>query len=147
MDSEFPMNSALVLTAPQPPDPKDLAAIGDNRKDGLLQAWEIIQDLRVRSGCVVLSACETGVGKVLGGEGIMGLTRAFSHAGAESVVVSLWPISDESTALLMEAFYREVLAGAPRDVALMRAQIELAGSKRYSHPFFWAAFELHGRPE
>lgn len=180
IDPAFPMDSALVLTAPPAAIPGGMMPIGDNRKDGILQAWEIIQDVRLDSDCVVLSACETGAGKVLGGEGIMGLTRAFFYAGAKSVVVSLWPISDDSTATLMVHFYKEILAGSPRDIALMRAQGELfrsgqdgatrppnrglqtapAGSTSspsrpsadspipsFSHPFYWAAFEIHGRPD
>jgi CHAT domain-containing protein/Tfp pilus assembly protein PilF len=164
VDPQFPMHSALALSVP-PPDAKRGSAIGDNRRDGLLQAWEIMQDVKLDSDCVVLSACGTGTGRILGGEGIMGLTRAFFYAGARSVMVSLWPISDESTALLMERYYREILSGASRDVALMRAQSSLAeasgeGSSGwpsgrdpksdpphsdFSHPFHWAAFELHGR--
>jgi CHAT domain-containing protein len=147
IDAAFPMNSALALSAPAAEGQKDVAEIGDNRKDGLLQAWEIIQDVKLDSDCVVLSACETAGGKIFGGEGIIGLTRAFFYAGARSAVVSLWTISDESTAILMEAFYREVLAGAPRDVALQRAQTRLATSDKYAHPFYWAAFQVHGRAE
>lgn len=136
IDSEFPMHSALALSP-------DLAS-GD---DGLFQAWEIIQDLKLDADCVVLSACETGLGRIQGGEGILGLTRAFFYAGARSTVVSLWPISDESTSTLMEAFYREILAGAPRDLALLRAQRSLARHPAFAHPFFWAAFGLHGRAD
>ncbi len=139
LDPEFPMNSALALS---PPAPGEAAAARD---DGILQAWEIVQNVKLDADCVVLSACETGVGKVMAGEGVMGLTRAFFHAGARSVMVSLWPISDESTSALMHAFYREVLSGAPEDAALLRAQREVARDRRFAHPFFWAAFELFGR--
>ena len=104
-----------------------------------------MQDIRIDSDCVVLSACETGVGKIMGGEGVIGLTRAFFYAGARSVVVSLWPIADESTPVFMEEFYSHVLAGDDRDVALMRAREKLLSSENYSHPFHWAAFQLHGR--
>lgn len=145
IDADFPMNSALALSPAPAPEPRDAASRDDHRLDGFLQAWEIIQDLRLNSGCVVLSACETGLGKVLGGEGIMGLTRAFFYAGARSVVVSFWPISDESARCFMETFYREILAGAPRDVALLRARARLIREGKYAHPFHWAAFELHGR--
>ncbi|MBP7867426.1 MAG: CHAT domain-containing protein [Acidobacteria bacterium] len=145
IDADFPMNSALALSPAPSSEPLDAASRDDHRRDGFLQAWEIIQDLRLDSECVVLSACETGLGKVLGGEGIMGLSRAFFYAGARSVVVSLWPISDESAQCFMETFYREILAGAPRDVALLRARARLAREGNYAHPFHWAAFELHGR--
>ena len=92
----------------------------------------------------MLSACETGVGEIRGGEGILGLTRAFFYSGARSLLVSLWPVSDRSTALLMEEFYRRLLAGQPRDVALQGAQIMLMNSEDTAHPFFWGAFQLHG---
>ena len=97
----------------------------EHKSDGLIEAWEILQDLRLDSDCVVLSACETGVGKIMGGEGVMGLTRAFFYAGARSMVVSLWPIADESTAIFMEEFYRHLLASTDRDIALMKAKIKL----------------------
>ncbi len=139
MDPDFPMNSALALSSKPGVD-----AAGKAHQDGFLSAWEIMRDVRLDSDCVVLSACETGVGKVFGGEGILGLTRAFFYAGVRSVVVSLWPISDESSSLFMEAFYREILAGASRDVALQRARKSLARSRDFAHPFHWAAFELHG---
>ncbi|MBP7867740.1 MAG: tetratricopeptide repeat protein [Acidobacteria bacterium] len=140
MDPDFPMNSALALS----PAPAEGPGKDESGKTDLLQAWEIIQDLRLDSDCVVLSACETGVGKVFGGEGILGLTRAFLYAGARSVVVTLWPISDESTARFMHAFYREILAGVPRDQALRRAQANLARQPGFAHPFHWAAFVLVG---
>jgi CHAT domain-containing protein len=89
IDADFPLNSALALSPAPSSEPLDAASRDDHRRDGFLQAWEIIQDLRLDSECAVLSACETGPGKVLGGEGIMGLTRAFFYAGARSVVVSL----------------------------------------------------------
>jgi CHAT domain-containing protein/Tfp pilus assembly protein PilF len=140
LDPDFPMNSSLALS----PSPGMEANADGPLNDGLLQAWEIIQTLRLDSDCVVLSACETGVGKVCGGEGILGLTRAFLYAGARSVVVSLWPISDESTSRFMQAFYKEILAGAPRDQALLRAQATLARQPDTAHPFHWAAFVLVG---
>ncbi|MBP7866437.1 MAG: tetratricopeptide repeat protein [Acidobacteria bacterium] len=140
LDPDFPMNSALALS-PSPGKPADAEGTAN---DGLLQAWEIIQNLRLESDCVVLSACETGVGKVCGGEGILGLTRAFLYAGSRSVVVSLWPISDASTAHFMQIFYREILAGVPRDDALRRAQADLAAQGDFAHPFHWAAFVLVG---
>ena len=145
--AQFPMSSALVLSAPQVGPDELLRDPSGHERDGLLQAWEVVEDLRLDADCVVLSACSTGLGREVGGEGILGFTRAFFFAGARSVAVSLWPVADESTAALMERFYREVLAGSPRDVALQRAQSELAGSERYGHPFHWATFQLHGRPD
>jgi CHAT domain-containing protein len=90
---------------------------------------------------VTLSGCETA----LGGEGLMGLTRAFLYAGARSVLASLWGVSDFSTPELMDRFYRHLAAGAAKDEALRAAQVEMirAGGRR-AQPDNWAAFELFG---
>jgi len=137
-DDRFPMHSALVLAAPAPGD-----RFGD---DGLFQAWEIFQDLRLDTDLVVLSGCETGRGQAHGGEGLLGLSRAFLFAGARSLLVSLWPVSDSSTALLMQRFYRGLLDGLDKDEALVRAQRELMHHSRFAHPYHWAAFVLNGDP-
>jgi CHAT domain-containing protein len=99
-----------------------------------------------------LSACQTALGKDMGGEGLLGLTRAFLYAGAHSVLGSLWSVSDKSTALLMKRFYGYLKAGKSRDEALRAAQIDLihtaapglASSAGPSSPFRWAAFQLSG---
>ncbi len=143
VDPRRPMSSALVLSRAAPAAPEELR---DPATDGLLQAWEVVEDLRLDADCVVLSACETGVGQVIAGEGVIGLTRAFFHAGTRSVVVSLWPIADQSTARLMAASYRGLKEGKRRDEALMRAKLELWSTAGLAHPAFWAAFQLHGRP-
>jgi CHAT domain-containing protein len=145
IDQRFPLESALALSPEGEPRVEDDVADLEPGDDGYLQAWEVLEGLRLNADCVTLSACETGAGEILDGEGVMGFTRAFFHAGARSVVVSLWPISDQSTAVLMERFYRELTAGASRDVALQRAQRQLIDSESWDHPFFWAAFQLHGR--
>jgi CHAT domain-containing protein len=98
---------------------------------------------------VVLSACETALGKELGGEGLVGLTRAFQYAGARSIVASLWSVADESTAELMKRFYTYLKEGRTKDEALRSAQIDLIRRSRSTgldtaHPFYWAAFELIG---
>ena len=94
---------------------------------------------------MVLSACETGLGRLVLGEGIVGLTRAFFYAGASALSVSLWKVADASTARLMYAFYRAVLAGRPLATALREAQLAmLAGAQ--PHPFYWAPFVLMNVP-
>jgi CHAT domain-containing protein len=103
----------------------------------------VLERVRLHADLVTLSACETGFGQELGGEGLGSLTRAFLYAGAGSVVASLWSVADESTAELMTAFYRELRAGTPKDEALRRAQAGLLRG-RHRHPFHWAAFQLHG---
>ncbi len=138
LDERFPLDSALVLSIP--------AAFRDDRDNGLLQAWEIFERLRLDADLVVLSACDTGLGKELGGEGLIGLTRAFQYAGARSVVASLWAVEDPTTAELMVRFYRHLKDGKPKDEALRAAKIELIEGpvEHAAHPFYWAAFELMG---
>lgn len=132
LDEALPLDSGLVLASPEPG--------GKEGENGILQAWEVFQRVRLDAELVVLSACETGLGMEGGGEGLIGLTRAFQYAGARTVLASLWGVSDESTAALMKVFYRELRRGQPKDLALQAAQKALAGR----HPFFWAAFELEG---
>ena len=92
-----------------------------------------------------MSACRTGLGKEVKGEGLLGLTRGFMFAGAPRVVVSLWSVSDAATAELMARFYRGMLKGGRRPAAALReAQISLLNDKRWESPFYWAAFTLQG---
>ncbi len=105
---------------------------------------------------VMLSACETGLGKEKRGEGVMGLTRAFMYAGAPSVGVSLWSVADKSTAELMTDFYRRLLgvagpaagssspSGLSASAAMRGAQLAMISGKKYSAPFYWAPFVLVG---
>ncbi|MGF1481475.1 MAG: tetratricopeptide repeat protein [Cyanophyceae cyanobacterium] len=89
---------------------------------------------------VVLSACSTGVGDVVDGEGVYGLRRALVIAGAESQLISLWNVADQGTKELMIAYYQRLLDGAGRSEALRQTQLALLESEQYSHPFYWAAF-------
>jgi CHAT domain-containing protein len=91
----------------------------------------------------VLSACQTGLGEITKNEGIIGLTRAFQYAGAQSVVVSLWKITDSSSKLMKE-FYRQYKNGRSKDVALQLAQASLI-KPEFSHPYYWAAFQMVGQ--
>lgn len=139
LDEERPLDSALALSIPARP-----SAPGAN---GLLQAWEVLEGMRLDADLVVLSACETALGEEEGGEGIAGLSRAFQWAGARSVLASLWTVPDDSTADLMKAFYEALGRGLPRDEALSEAQrtIRSRGGDA-AHPYFWAAFALLGDP-
>src|SRR6185436_16010655 len=92
------------------------------RDNGLLQAWEVFEQVRLNADLVVLSACESALGKELGGEGLIGLTRAFQYAGARTVLASLWKISDRTTAELMVRFYKHLKDGMTKDEALRAAQ-------------------------
>ena len=115
----------------------------DDREDGVLQANEIF-NLRLGADLVILSACETALGKEVRGEGLVGLTRAFLYAGARSVAVSLWPVADESTAELMVAFHRELRDGVERSEALRLAKLAALRSGRWRQPYYWAPFVLIG---
>jgi len=124
-----------------------LALDGDPTEDGLLQVREIF-GLSLDADLVVLSGCETGLGKEVNGEGIVGLSRSFLHAGAASVMVTLWPIADRAGAELMLEFYRGLEDGrgaGDKAEALRLAQLEMADRGDFhSHPFFWAPFVVIG---
>ncbi|HEV2881692.1 MAG TPA: CHAT domain-containing tetratricopeptide repeat protein [Pyrinomonadaceae bacterium] len=122
-----------------------LSLVGNREGDGFLRTDEIF-NLRLGSPLVMLSACETGLGKERRGEGVIGLTRAFMYAGAPTVGVSLWSVADKSTADLMTDFYKRLLAKqAPAPSAAMRAaQVAMIEGKKYSAPFYWAPFVLVG---
>jgi len=128
---EFPFRSALVL-----------ALDDDPQEDGFLQVRELY-NLRLKADLVVLSACQTGAGKLERGEGILGLPRVFFYAGARSVMLTLWRINDESTAKFMNLFYRYLSDGSDKAQALRLAKLDMINSK-FSHPFYWAAFVLSG---
>jgi CHAT domain-containing protein/Flp pilus assembly protein TadD len=136
LDERFPLNSALALTIPE--------HSGEGQDNGLLQAWEIFESVRLDADLVTLSACDSALGQEMGGEGLLGLTRAFQYAGARSVLASLWSVSDASTAELMKSFYGYLQKGRSKDEALRAAQADLIQGKSFSHPYYWAAFELTG---
>lgn len=113
-------------------------------QDGFLRAHEIF-NLKLSPEVVVLSACQTGMGKNVRGEGLVSLTRGFMYAGAPRVVVSLWGVSDWGTTELMVRFYDKMLKEGMRPAAALRAaQISLVNDKRWSSPYYWAPFTLQG---
>jgi len=139
VNSEKPELSGIVLA-----DNK----AGDN--DGVLYSGEIY-NLVLNSDLVVLSACETGLGKVSKGEGIIGLTRALLYAGTHNIIVSLWKVADLSTSELMIDFYDHLLEhpGSTNNLflnseALHQAKLKMIETKEFSHPFFWSPFILIG---
>ncbi len=114
-------------------------------QNGYLLAPEIYNLKLPATELVVLSACQTGLGKEIRGEGIVGLTRGFMYAGSPRVVVSLWNVNDRATAELMKGFYEAMLAKGQRPAAALRAaQLELLKQKQWQAPYFWAAFGLQG---
>lgn len=134
LDAERPQFTGVVLSL-----------IGNKNQDGFLRTDEVF-NLRLGAPLVMLSACETGLGKEKRGEGVMGLTRAFIYAGAPTVGVSLWSVADKSTAELMTEFYKRLFSSdtASAAASLREAQLAMISEKKYSAPFFWAPFILVG---
>jgi CHAT domain-containing protein len=135
LDSRHPELTAIVLS---------LVDENGYRRDGYLRAHEVY-NLNLSAELVVLSACETALGKNIKGEGLIGLTRGFIYAGSPRVMASLWPVKDDSTAVLMVSFFRSMIKqGKPPAAALRATQIEMLKSDRWSAPHYWAAFVLQG---
>lgn len=136
--------------SPENPTRCSIVLTPDATHDGFLTAREVL-DLEISADLVVLSACDTGRGRVVPGEGIVGLTRAFMFAGAPRTIVSLWMVDDEATAALMTKFYalwhpRDGSPSVPPAAALRAAQEHVRSIPRWRHPFFWAAWVLWGLP-
>jgi len=106
---------------------------------------EDIYGLRLNADLVVLSACQTGLGEELPGEGLLGLTQGFLYAGSRSVVVSLWRVEDKATATLMTQFYQAMLKdGAAPAEALRRAKLMMYRQSSRQSPYYWSAFVIEG---
>jgi CHAT domain-containing protein len=112
----------------------------DGNEDGILTALEASNLNLWGTKLVTLSACDTGVGEVKNGEGVYGLRRAFVLAGAETLVMSLWPVSDYVTRELMTDYYSGLKTGLGRGEALRQAQLTMLKRKGRQHPFYWASF-------
>jgi len=113
-------------------------------EDGFLRLNEIY-NLKLNADLVVLSGCQTALGKQLRGEGLIGLTRGFMYAGAPRVIASLWSVDDRATAELMKRFYKAVLTQGMRPAAALRAaQVSLLSEKGWDSPYYWAAFNFQG---
>lgn len=120
-----------------------LAAADGDGEDGFLQAREIFH-LGLASDLVVLSACQSARGQILGGEGAQSLAQAFFYAGAQSVIASLWSVNDESAAIFMKRFYQHLASGQPKAEALRATKLDLLKERASSNPRDWAAFILIG---
>ena len=134
VDTRFPERSGLILS---------LLDRQGRHGDGYLRLADIYS-LRLSADLVVLSACESALGQDLASEGIIGLPRAFLHAGAKSVIASLWKVNDEATAKLMASLYSRIERGESPSLALRNAQLEMARNQEWSKPYYWAAFVLQG---
>jgi CHAT domain-containing protein len=136
LDNRDPLNSYLLLTKTE----------DETENDGLLHAREII-DLNLDADLAVLSACETGNGRISPGEGVIGMSWAFLVAGTRSVVVSQWRVNSASTSRLMKSFYQGLASqndanSQNKSQALREASLRLLKDRRYHHPFYWAGFVL-----
>jgi CHAT domain-containing protein len=133
-DTLDPLHSSILLAPPgQPADGPDVLLARD------------IYNLELKDvALVTLSACETGLGRIARGDEILGFTRAFFYAGATSLIVSMWPVADESSALTMRTFYAQLTEGREAIDAMRTAQLTVLKNPRFSHPFFWAPFDLMG---
>jgi CHAT domain-containing protein/tetratricopeptide (TPR) repeat protein len=131
-DGRYPLRSSLVLFSG-----------GNDQEDGFLQASEMYK-MKTSADLVVLSACQTGGGKIARNEGISGLPRVFFYMGARSVISTLWPIHDKAAASFMDHFYDSYFRGAGKAEALQAAKKKMART-RYAHPYFWAAYTLAGQ--
>jgi CHAT domain-containing protein len=134
IDEESPGSCALVFSPPPG---------SGSEADALLYAGEVYE-LRLDADLVTLSSCESGVGKLVRGEGLMAMTRGFFYAGARNVLCSLWKVYERQAGELMREFYRHVLGGEAYPTALRKAKLRMITSARSAHPFKWAGFELIG---
>jgi len=122
-----------------------LAPVASQKEDGILYLGEIY-NLNLNADLVVLSACETGLGKIAKGEGLIGLTRGFLYAGANNLLVSLWQVNDVSTSNLMIDFYQKILDGQSKPAALREAKLRMIEQQaKYAKPYYWAPFVLIGK--
>lgn len=134
VDDQDPMNSRMVFTQDS-----------DSIEDGFLNAYELY-NMNIPADMVVLSACQTGYGKLARGEGVMSLGRAFSYAGCPSIVMSHWKVNDASTASLMDNFYKGLSEGQSKSEALRSAKLSYLNNtdKIFQHPYFWGSFVVIG---
>ena len=135
LDPAEPALSGLVLSG--------LSQTGEHRS--MFLPSQDVAALHLRASLIVLSACDTGSGRIIHGEGLVGLSRAFFYAGARQVVSSLWRVPDQSTAEFMGYFYEEMLAnGHDATKALRLAKVRLQQNRRWRNPYFWAPFVVQG---
>jgi tetratricopeptide (TPR) repeat protein len=126
-----PLQSGLLLTK-------------DEENDGYLQVHEIFDMDLKNANLVALSACETGLSKILGGDDLVGLSRGFIYAGTPSILATLWKVDDPATSQLMEVFYKNWKQGMSKPEALRKAQLDLKNIPQFKHPYYWAPFVMFG---
>ncbi len=138
VDGQQPEHSFLALAVP--------ASLAEGEENGIVEGWEIVDEMQTSAELVTLSACETSLGQERSGEGPSSLNQAFLAAGARSVLSALWKVDDAATSELMIRFYRHLTSGTSKAESLRLAQIELIESPDlgYGAPIFWAGFQLTG---
>jgi CHAT domain-containing protein len=135
INNEHPELSGIVLS---------LVDENGRQQNGFLRLYDLY-NLKLSADLVVLSACQTALGKEIRGEGLVGLTRGFMYAGAPRVIASLWQIDDRASAEFMKRFYQGMLGQKLRPAAALRAaQVSMQNDKRWHSPHYWAAFTLQG---
>jgi|GEM_PF-2038231 len=135
LDDTDPQNSHLVFT------------LGNQQLDNnILYPFEI-STLNLNAELVVLSACQTGAGKNQMGEGLISLSRAFSYAGAKSLLTTLWEIDDQLTPVFIEQFYANLAKGKTKTEALQASQKYCLKTEKWQHPYYWSSFVMYGNPE
>ncbi|MBC8426819.1 CHAT domain-containing protein, partial [bacterium] len=151
VDADDADASALVLCQTGLPDPMDVLATGGRVFDGLVTSGEIVDDWRLDADLVVLSACNSALGRSVAGEGLVGFAHAFLRAGARATLASQWSVPDRATLLFMSAFYAAWREGSTsRAEALdaachaLRSHRDEQGRLPYGHPYYWAPFVLVG---
>ncbi len=138
-DSQWPLHPALLLSLPE--------QVEVGKDNGILEMREILSETRLQgTDLVVLSSCESALGREMRGDGPLSLALAFQVVGARAVIGSLWPIADRSTAVIMTRFYKKLASGTPPILALQQVQIEMIGSgdPELSAPYAWGAFLFYG---
>jgi CHAT domain-containing protein len=135
IDDKKPARSAIVLSLAQ-----------NHKEDGFLQMREVF-NLKLNADLVTLSACQTGLGQLIKGEGIEGLNRAFFYAGASSVMLTLWAINDQASYQLLERFYFHLRSSGSIMTALRMAKLEMIESGVLAHPYYWGGFIVTGETD
>jgi CHAT domain-containing protein/Tfp pilus assembly protein PilF len=135
IDDKDPTRSSIVLSLHQ-----------EQNEDGFLQVREIY-NLKLNSDLVTLSACETGLGELIHGEGIVGLNRAFFYAGTSALLMTLWAVNDQASCQLMDRFYRHLRSSESIMDALRSVKLEMIDSGVLSHPYYWAGFVVSGKAD
>ncbi len=135
LNNEHPELSGIVLS---------LVDRQGNPQNGFFRLYDVY-NMNLAAELVVLSACQTALGKQVRGEGLVGLTRGFMYAGTARVMASLWRVEDEATAEMMKKFYEGMIKGGQRPAAALRsAQVWMRQQKRWRAPYYWAGFILQG---